>query len=77
MKSGNGTCEASDVLPMMVATVIGINIDVQEIRKVIFDITMDVQFIEYHTSRKLVRPSSTWEQELALTQELEKGYEVK
>ena len=38
---------------------------------------MDVQFIEYHTSRKLVRPSSTWEQELALTQELEKGYEVK
>ena len=77
MKSGDGTCEASDVLPMMVATVIGINIDVQEIRKVIFDITMDVQFIEYHTSRKLVRPSSTWEQELALTQELEKGYEVK
>ena len=77
MKSGNGTCEASDVLPMMVATVIGINIDVQEIRKVIFDITMDLQFIEYHTSRKLVRPSSTWEQELALTQELEKGYEVK
>ena len=77
MKSGDGTCEASDVLPMMVATVIGINIDVQEIRKVIFDITMDVQFIEYHTSRKLVRPSSTWEQELALTQELEKGYAVK
>ena len=77
MKSGNGTCEASDVLPMMVATVIGININVQEIRKVIFDLTMDVQFIEYHTSRKLVRPSSTWEQELALTQELEKGYEVK
>ena len=41
------------------------------------DITMDVQFIEYHTSRKLVRPTSTWEQELAFTQELEKGYEVK
>ena len=38
---------------------------------------MDVQFIEYHTSRKLVRPTSTWEQELAFTQELEKGYEVK
>ena len=77
IKSGQGTCEASDVLPMMVATVIGKNIDLQEIRKVIFDITMDVQFIEYHTSRKLVRPSSTWEQELALTQELEKGYAVK
>ena len=77
IKSGQGTCEASDVLPMMVATVIGKNIDLQEIRKVIFDITMNLQFIEYHTSRKLVRPSSTWEQELALTQELEKGYEVK
>ena len=38
---------------------------------------MDVQFIEYHTSRKLVRPTSTWEQELAIVQILEKGYEVK
>ena len=36
MKSGNGTCEASDVLPVMVATVLGTNIDVQEIKKVIF-----------------------------------------
>ena len=61
----------------MVATVIGTNIDVQKIRDIIFDITMDVQFIEYHTSRKLVRPSSTWEQELAIVQLLEKGYEVK
>ena len=77
IKSGHGTCEASDVLPVMVATVIGTNIDVQKIRDIIFDITMDVQFIEYHTSRKLVRPTSTWEQELAFTQELEKGYEVK
>ena len=77
IKSGHGTCEASDVLPIMVATVIGTNIDVQKIRDIIFDITMDVQFIEYHTSRKLVRPTSTWEQELAFTQELEKGYEVK
>ena len=77
IKSGHGTCEASDVLPIMVATVIGTNIDVQKIRDIIFNITMDVQFIEYHTSRKLVRPTSTWEQELAFTQELEKGYEVK
>ena len=77
MKSGNGTCEASDVLPVMVATVIGTNIDIQKIRKVIFDITMDLKFIEYHTSRKLVRPTSSWQQELAFTQELEKGYEVK
>jgi tripartite-type tricarboxylate transporter receptor subunit TctC len=77
MESGDGTCEASDVLPVMVATVIGANIDVQAFREVIFDITMDLQFIEYHTSRKLVRPAGTWEDELILTQELEKGYEVK
>mgnify|MGYP006886179360 CR=1 FL=1 len=56
---------------------IGTNIDVQKIRDIIFDITMEVQFIEYHTSRKLVRPSSTWGQELAIVQILEKGYEVK
>jgi len=77
IKSGHGTCKASDVLPVMVATVIGTNIDVQKIRDIIFDITMDVQFIEYHTSRKLVRPSSTWEQELTIVQLLEEGYEVK
>jgi len=77
IKSGHGTCKASDVLPVMVATVIGTNIDVQKIRDIIFDITMDVKFIEYHTSRKLVRPSSTWEQELTIVQLLEKGYEVK
>lgn len=77
MKSGDGTCEASDVLPTMVATVIGTNVDVQQIRKVIFDITMNVEFIEYHVSRKLVRPTSSWQQELALTQELEKGYAIK
>jgi hypothetical protein len=77
MASGEGTCEVSNVLPTMVATVIGNNIDVQAIRKVIFEITMSIPFIEYHTTRKLFRPSGTWQQELALTQELEKGYEVK
>ena len=76
IKSGHGTCKASGILPVMVATVIGTNIDVQKIRDIIFDITMDVQFIEYHTSRKLVRPTSTWEQELTIVQILEKGYEV-
>jgi hypothetical protein len=77
MKSGNGTCEASDVLPVMVATVIGTNVDLREIRKVIFDITMDKQFVEYHTSRKLTRPTGTWENELVIVQTLEKGYAVK
>ena len=41
IKSGHGTCEASDVLPIMVATVIGTNIDVQKIRDIIFNITID------------------------------------
>jgi hypothetical protein len=76
MSSGEGTCEASDVLPIMGATVIGRNIDVQSIRPIIFDITMDLSFIEYHNSRKLHRPSGTWEEELALVQQLEKGYEI-
>lgn len=76
MASGEGTCEASDVLPIMAATVIGKNIDLQSIRSVIYDVTMDLQFIEYHNSRKLFRPSSTWEEELALVQQLEKGYEI-
>lgn len=77
MASGEGSCEPSDVLPIMGATVIGKNIDLQKIRNVIYDITMSIEFIEYHNSRKLFRPSSTWEQELAYTQELEKGYEIK
>ena len=77
MASGEGSCEPSDVLPIMGATVIGKNIDLQKIRNVIYDITMSIEFIEYHNSRKLFRPSSTWAQELAYTQELEKGYEIK
>ena len=77
MASGDGTCEPSDILPIMVATVIGNNVDVRKIRNVIFDITMDLQFIEYHTSRKLVRPSSTWAEELELVKTLEKGYDFK
>ena len=77
MASGEGSCEASNVLPIMGATVIGTNIDVQQIRKVIYDISMDLQFIEYHNKRKLFRPSGTWQEELDLVQKLEKGYEIK
>ena len=77
MASGEGTCEPSDKLPTMEATVIGINIDVQGIREVIYNISISGPFAEYHTSRKLHRPSSTWEDELALTQSGEKGYLIK
>jgi hypothetical protein len=75
--SGEGTCGPSDKLPTMEATVIGTNIDVQSIREVIYNISISKKFADYHTSRKLYRPSGTWEDELTLAQSGEKGYEVK
>ena len=75
--SGKGSCRPSTVLPMMVATVIGKNIDINRLRSILFDISTNTPFTEYHTTRKLVRPSSTWKQELTLVHELEKGYEIK
>ena len=77
MKSGQGTCEASDVLPIMAATVIGKNVNVKTIRRSIVSISNNDAFTEYHTSRKLYRPSGTWTSEYQLVRELEKGYEIK
>ena len=77
MKTGKGTCEASDVLPIMAATVIGKNVNVKTIRRLIVDISNNNAFKEYHTSRKLHRPSGTWKSEYELVRELEKGYEIK
>ena len=77
MKTGHGTCQASDVLPIMAATVIGKNINVKTIRRSIVDISNNRAFTEYHTSRKLHRPSGTWQSEFLLVLELEKGYEIK
>jgi len=76
-KSGQGTCEASDVLPIMAATVIGKNVNVKTIRGYIVNISNNDAFTEYHTSRKLYRPSGTWTSEYRLVRELEKGYEIK
>ena len=76
MASGEGTCEPSTQLPIMQATVMGTNLDIAKIRNVIFDISMSTDFIEYHTTRKLERPSSTWEKELAEVQTLEKAWKV-
>jgi hypothetical protein len=53
---------------------IGTNLDVQLIREILYDITMSVPFIDYHLSRKLFRPSSTWSHELAIVQSLEKEW---
>ena len=77
MASGEGTCEPSDKLPTMEATVIGINIDVQGIREVIYNISISGPFAEYHTSRKLHRPTGSWQDELTLAQSGEKGYLIK
>jgi dihydrodipicolinate reductase len=60
----------------MQATVIGKNVDVKKIRRVIYDISMDIKFIEYHNTRKLQRPSSTWLNELSEVQTLEKAWKV-
>ena len=77
MKTGQGTCEASDVLPIMAATVIGKNLKVKTIGRSIVNISNNNAFTEYHTSRKLYRPSGTWTSEYQLVRELEKGYEIK
>jgi|TARA_B100001778_G_scaffold104451_1_gene85357 hypothetical protein len=76
LASGKGTCTPSDSLPIMQATVIGKNVDVKKIRRVIYDISMDIKFIEYHNTRKLQRPSSTWLNELSEVQTLEKAWKV-
>lgn len=73
--SGHGSCKVSDTLPINYATVIGTNIDVIAMRKVIIEITNSEQFKTYHTTRKLVRPSSTWSKELVLVRKGEKNWE--
>ena len=75
MESGNGTCEPSNLLPIMHATVIGTNVNLSQIREVMFDITMDLQFLEYHNSRQLNRPSNTWQNELLIVQGHEKQWQ--
>ena len=74
MDSGKGKCEPSNLLPTMQATVIGTNVDVKQMREVMFDITMDIPFLEYHNSRQLNRPSNTWENELAIVKDYEKQW---
>jgi len=75
MESELGTCEPSNLLPTMQATVIGTNIDIKQMREVIFEITMDIPFLEYHNSRQLNRPSNTWENELTTVKNYEKQWQ--
>ena len=74
MESGEGTCEASDKLPTMQATVIARNVHIQEIRELLLHITLTDNFVDYHVSRKLQRPYTTFnnrETELDYVKELE------
>ena len=45
-------------------------------RKVLFDISMNIKFIEYHNKRQLKRPSGTWANELSEVQTHEKSWKV-
>lgn len=74
--SGQGTCEASTVLPVMQATVIGKNLDVKQMREVLLAVTYDDKFVEYHSSRKLARPTASAEQELQNVKQKTLGWKV-
>lgn len=65
--SGEGICEVNSALPTMLATVIGTNVDIESLRKTVYEISTDKDFTEYHTSKKLARPSDTLQQELEMT----------
>ena len=74
--SGQGVCEASDVLPVMQATVIGKNIDINAMRQVLLLISYDEKFKDYHTSRQLERSTATLKQELEIVKQKTKDWKI-
>lgn len=75
--SGQGVCEASNVLPVMQATVIGKNVDTRSMREVLISITHDKKFVDYHSSRQLKRSTATLEEELDRIQQKTINWKVK
>ena len=73
--SGKGTSEASTDLPIMMATVIGKNVNVKTMRKVLMSVSYDKPFVDYRTTRKLDRPAGTWSEELNLVRESEANWQ--
>ena len=69
-------CEASDVLPVMQATVIGKNIDINAMRQVLLLISYDEKFKDYHTSRQLERSTATLKQELEIVKQKTKDWKI-
>ena len=75
LKSGKGTCDVSADLPIMMATVIGKNVNVKTIRKILLGVSYDKTFVDYRSTRKLDRPEGTWFEELKLVQESETNWQ--
>ena len=72
MASGEGTCEVSEKLPIMMATVIGTNVDLKSMREILFEISLNKQFAHYHDTKKLDRSTDTWSIELLRVKESER-----
>ena len=71
MKSGKGTCEVSTELPIMMATVIGKNIDVETMGEILMDVSNNKAFTDYREDRKLKRPNGSWSKQLEIVQDSE------
>ena len=75
MQSGKGTCEVSSELPLMMATVIGNNLNVSIMRKILMDISNNKAFTDYREDRKLDRPVGSWANELKIVQDSETNWQ--
>lgn len=75
MQSNKGTCEVSQDLPIMMATVIGKNLDVRSFRKILMSVSHDANFTEYRSSRQLERPEDTWNNELSMVKGSESSWQ--
>ena len=75
MQSGKGTCEVSSELPLMMATVIGNNLNVGIMRKILMDISNNKAFTDYREDRKLDRPVGSWANELKIVQDSETNWQ--
>lgn len=74
--SGQGTCEPSEDLPMMQATVIGTNVDAEKLRESLQTVINSPEFVEYHTKRQLTRPNVDRLSELDLINKKQIGWKI-
>lgn len=74
--SGQGVCAPAEELPVMQATLIGTNVDVEKLRQATLIIVNSPAFVEYHTKRKLTRPNVDRLAELELINKKQKGWKI-